>query len=386
MPKIGVERKRGNRLGFWFFRAAVRVFGLRGAYGLLYFVGLYYLAMDRAVVSASLAYVKRRFPGHGALRRVFDVYLLFVSQGKNLIDRFAVASGYEDIDVRIKGYDRVLDLCKDPAPFWNGARKIEEFPGVLRAELQRRWYPASIERALQPFELFAVADQDRGLGAVAYSDPWRANAIELVDAATARVYEHIIRTAWKAGLLTQEEDRRYHQAFERLRTALLVKEAAGLMPGMRIPGYAVTVEDWMVKLFAQASGDRNLYHLDEEFVAQERARGVIKFDGRIAHGILTLLISLVGLHRVADGCLIHGIEDVRYKAPVRIGDSVTPIFTVLDAQDNRIRLRVDALRRDGQVAIEGTVVVTPRDRKSTRLNSSHQLISYAVFCLKKKKN
>src|SRR5207244_12594282 len=28
---------------------------------------------------------------------------------------------------------------------------------------------------------------------------------------------------------------------------------------------------------------------------------------------------------------------------------------------------------------------TTRDRKSTRLNSSHQIISYAVFCLKKKK-
>src|SRR5438552_14877565 len=27
----------------------------------------------------------------------------------------------------------------------------------------------------------------------------------------------------------------------------------------------------------------------------------------------------------------------------------------------------------------------PPDRKSTRLNSSHQIISYAVFCLKKKK-
>src|SRR5258708_28185683 len=27
---------------------------------------------------------------------------------------------------------------------------------------------------------------------------------------------------------------------------------------------------------------------------------------------------------------------------------------------------------------------SPKDRKSTRLNSSHQIISYAVFCLKKK--
>src|SRR2546430_13485426 len=29
---------------------------------------------------------------------------------------------------------------------------------------------------------------------------------------------------------------------------------------------------------------------------------------------------------------------------------------------------------------------TAKDRKSTRLNSSHSQISYAVFCLKKKKN
>src|SRR5258708_10048600 len=31
------------------------------------------------------------------------------------------------------------------------------------------------------------------------------------------------------------------------------------------------------------------------------------------------------------------------------------------------------------------VLIRKRDRKSTRLNSSHQIISYAVFCLKKKK-
>src|SRR5690242_21548450 len=37
-------------------------------------------------------------------------------------------------------------------------------------------------------------------------------------------------------------------------------------------------------------------------------------------------------------------------------------------------------RRVGRVARLG------RDRKSTRLNSSHMSISYAVFCLKKKKN
>src|SRR5258708_20163582 len=33
----------------------------------------------------------------------------------------------------------------------------------------------------------------------------------------------------------------------------------------------------------------------------------------------------------------------------------------------------------------GIVIFPTEDRKSTRLNSSHQIISYAVFCLKKKK-
>src|SRR2546427_5684480 len=39
----------------------------------------------------------------------------------------------------------------------------------------------------------------------------------------------------------------------------------------------------------------------------------------------------------------------------------------------------------GGVGVGGRRAVDHRDRKSTRLNSSHSQISYAVFCLKKKK-
>src|SRR5258708_9106527 len=46
------------------------------------------------------------------------------------------------------------------------------------------------------------------------------------------------------------------------------------------------------------------------------------------------------------------------------------------------------LRDEGTLArrvdVEGAVKLVGLDRKSTRLNSSHQIISYAVFCLKKK--
>src|SRR5690349_23870320 len=41
--------------------------------------------------------------------------------------------------------------------------------------------------------------------------------------------------------------------------------------------------------------------------------------------------------------------------------------------------------RDGPQRRLGSGRLTHRDRKSTRLNSSHVEISYAVFCLKKKK-
>src|ERR1039457_1962926 len=42
--------------------------------------------------------------------------------------------------------------------------------------------------------------------------------------------------------------------------------------------------------------------------------------------------------------------------------------------------------KEGTPAFEGDALVAVKvDRKSTRLNSSHLVISYAVFCLKKKK-
>src|SRR5256885_13335453 len=40
----------------------------------------------------------------------------------------------------------------------------------------------------------------------------------------------------------------------------------------------------------------------------------------------------------------------------------------------------------GHEALELLRLPNQRDRKSTRLNSSHLVISYAVFCLKQKKN
>src|SRR3989442_13335177 len=72
-------------------------------------------------------------------------------------------------------------------------------------------------------------------------------------------------------------------------------------------------------------------------------------------------------------------------------DTATTEIYTLSLHDGSSDLVVPSA--DARIGIEGQVVEGPhgarrfarRDRKSTRLNSSHVRISYAVFCLKKKK-
>src|SRR5438094_6682121 len=45
----------------------------------------------------------------------------------------------------------------------------------------------------------------------------------------------------------------------------------------------------------------------------------------------------------------------------------------------------EAIADDAVLSLSETSAIASKDRKSTRLNSSHRTISYAVFCLKKKK-
>src|SRR2546427_8494872 len=61
------------------------------------------------------------------------------------------------------------------------------------------------------------------------------------------------------------------------------------------------------------------------------------------------------------------------------------------ARDDTLRAPEGSAHRvhtDGDChgAVEARHRIADRDRKSTRLNSSHSQISYAVFCLKKKKH
>src|SRR5690606_32680471 len=77
------------------------------------------------------------------------------------------------------------------------------------------------------------------------------------------------------------------------------------------------------------------------------------------------------------------VEDIAREAKVTkqlvyhyYGSKEVLFSTVLDDASQQIMQELIALDIDD---------LPPEDRKSTRLNSSHVKISYAVFCLKKKK-
>src|SRR3712207_9169992 len=81
--------------------------------------------------------------------------------------------------------------------------------------------------------------------------------------------------------------------------------------------------------------------------------------------------------------ITRSVMEVHYRAAIAVDDDKVPIGVVsrtdlLNPQPRRVLL-VD------HAEVGQSVKGVEKDRKSTRLNSSHANISYAVFCLKKKK-
>src|SRR5258708_8445146 len=70
----------------------------------------------------------------------------------------------------------------------------------------------------------------------------------------------------------------------------------------------------------------------------------------------------------------------------RMRPRLAPVGVIEPMADRRQRRRNQAglrLRTDERLVVFQVLGSNYVDRKSTRLNSSHQIISYAVFCLKK---
>src|SRR5688572_32062419 len=94
---------------------------------------------------------------------------------------------------------------------------------------------------------------------------------------------------------------------------------------------------------------------------------------------------LFALIRLGDDA--YGVT-IRESIEARTGRAISPgaLYTALDRLEQRglvaSRLGEPTPQRGGK---RKRLYTLQPDRKSTRLNSSHSQISYAVFCLKKKK-
>src|SRR5206468_11275669 len=74
--------------------------------------------------------------------------------------------------------------------------------------------------------------------------------------------------------------------------------------------------------------------------------------------------------------------------PIYAGTAAKVATSLLLTSNSRLaitRVNASAPRSPTPIPIPAGPSPAARDRKSTRLNSSHDQISYAVFCLKKKK-
>src|SRR6266568_6546311 len=90
------------------------------------------------------------------------------------------------------------------------------------------------------------------------------------------------------------------------------------------------------------------------------------------------------LHR-SSSCGGHGVT--HRDRHEQVGGAVEDENRAVNPPDSADVIELESHEESGENAVMlGGHPACTRDRKSTRLNSSHSSISYAVFCLKKKKN
>lgn len=121
-----------------------------------------------------------------------------------------------------------------------------------------------------------------------------------------------------------------------------------------------TVTAREIDLFAEATGDRNPVHLDDEVAARSQ------FGARIAHGMLTAgFISAAIASKLPGPGSIYLGQTLRFVRPVRIGDTVTVKLQVLEviAAKRRVRLATACTNQNGETVLDGeATVMMPGER------------------------
>jgi len=122
--------------------------------------------------------------------------------------------------------------------------------------------------------------------------------------------------------------------------------------------YAKTVTETDIILFAGISGDDNPVHINAEFAE------TTQFKGRIAHGMLTaaFISTVLGTRLPGPGAIFMSL-DVRFKAPVKPGDTVKATATVTSIAPEKRRVILETVCTVGDtIVLQGEAMVMV-DRK-----------------------
>lgn len=115
-----------------------------------------------------------------------------------------------------------------------------------------------------------------------------------------------------------------------------------------------TVTDADVALFAGATGDTNPYHFDDMYAASGR------FKKRIAHGMLASGYISTVLGTILPGAgTIFLKQELNFKKPVFIGDTITAVVEVLRIREDKpiVTLRTNCINQNDETVIEGEATV-----------------------------
>lgn len=117
---------------------------------------------------------------------------------------------------------------------------------------------------------------------------------------------------------------------------------------------AKTISETDIYLYAGITGDFNPAHVNEEYAANS------PFKGRIAHGMLTAgLVSAVLGTKLPGPGTIYLAQELKFTAPVRIGDTIKAEAEVIEinSEKNRVKIKTTCQNQHGQTVLEGTATV-----------------------------
>jgi 3-hydroxybutyryl-CoA dehydratase len=120
-----------------------------------------------------------------------------------------------------------------------------------------------------------------------------------------------------------------------------------------------TITEAVINDFAKATGDFNPIHLDQAYAEKSF------FKGRVAHGALSVgyISSVLGNLLPGPGS-IYLSQEVKFLAPVRIGDTITARVEVIDLipDRNRVKFKTTCTNQTGKVIADGIAWAMPSKR------------------------